>query len=73
MKQYRMKEWFFQKVAKEVGAPRVWNNTLFAVFGETEKAYHAIVGSVTFKKTLWIPKSCVEIDEEETSYGTMFV
>ena len=59
MKTLEVKDWLYQKIAKEQHAPRVWSGDICAVFGETEKAYHVIMGSVSYFVITWIPKSAV--------------
>lgn len=67
MKQLRLNDWIFQKIAREKKAPHMCNDRVIAVFQETEKAYKAIVGGVGWSTVTWVPKSCV-IESETTDH-----
>lgn len=64
-KELVLKDWLFQKIARENGAPRMWNGHVDAVFQETEKAYKIVMGAVNHTVYTWIPKSqCEWVDSE---------
>ena len=68
MKKLVVKDWLWQKIAKENNAPRFWDDSVFAVIGETEKAYRIIIGSMSYKVITWIPKSQCEWQDTEYFY-----
>lgn len=67
MKELVVKDWLFNKIARENSCPMIWNGHVDAVFQETEKAYKIMMGAVNHTVFTWIPKSqCewVEVDTE---------
>lgn len=69
-KPLQVKEWFAAKKFREIRNSRIYDNTLFAIIGETEKAYNCLVGSLATMINTWVPKSLVEIDESERKRST---
>jgi hypothetical protein len=66
-----MKEWFENKLAAELGLPRLYTMSIFCGIKETEKAVYAMLytgydrtGTYATRKCAWIPKSCIENIEE---------
>ena len=64
MKKMVIKDWFQNKVSKEMGI-RVCGFTPVAVSKESEKAYYITMIYCTLnggwhQKSMWIPKSCIE-------------
>lgn len=71
MKKLEIKDWLWQKIARENNAPRVWGGSIDCVFAETEKAYKVIMGAVNHMVITWIPKSQTEwIETEDEGEGT---
>lgn len=62
LKQYRMKEWFVDKVANEIKR-NLYTDEIFAILKETEKAVYAML-NLDYKHTkcVWIPKSCLTVE-----------
>ena len=74
MKELIVKDWLWQKIARENNAPRVWCGHIDAVFQETEKAYKVMMGAVNYTVFVWIPKSqCEWIDAEHEGVETVIV
>lgn len=69
-KPLQVKEWFAAKKFNEIRHSRMFDNTLFAIIGETEKAYNCLVGSLATMVCTWVPKSLVEVDESERKRST---
>ena len=65
MKKLVIKDWLFQKIARENSAPKLWDDQIIAVFAETEKAYKVMIGTLSYTVTTWIPKSQAEWTEAE--------
>lgn len=53
----QLKDWIFQKIAREHNAPRIWSANVDIIFAETEKAYKVMLGVVDYCVTTWVPKS----------------
>lgn len=68
MKELVIKEWLWQKIAKENNTPRVWGGHIDCVFQETEKAYKVMMGAVNHTVYTWIPKSQCEWVETENEF-----
>ena len=69
MKKLVMKDWLYQRVAKEHNAPRIWGGSVDAIFAETEKAYKVMLNAVNHTVFTWIPKSACEWEETESEYN----
>lgn len=41
-----------------------FDNRIWAIIGETEKAYHVLLGNAFHHVATWIPKSLVSVDKE---------
>lgn len=65
-----VREWLFQKIAREHGAPCVWTAHVDIIFAETEKAYKVMMGVVDYCVITWIPKSQCDWIEEEVGTET---
>lgn len=68
MKGLVIKDWFQNKMAKEMGVSVCGFNPV-AVSKESEKAYYITTiycsaNGSWHQKSMWIPKSCTEIDEK---------
>lgn len=65
MKKMVIKEWFQEKMAREMGV-KIFTFEIVAVSKMTEKALYATTVYMTqadgrmHQKTMWIPKSCTE-------------
>lgn len=68
MKQLVIKDWMWQKIARENNAPKVWGGNVDCIFQETEKAYKVIMGSVNHTVYTWVPKSQCEWVETDNEY-----
>lgn len=69
-KSYQVKEWFMNKISEQISFNCIDNN-VFNIFKETEKAVYAMVSIAPMKKkTLWIPKSCLEEFEIGVNNGS---
>lgn len=68
MKELVLRDWLWQKIAQENHVGRVWGGHVDCVFGETEKAYHVIMGSVNNTVITWVPKSQTEFVDAENEY-----
>lgn len=74
MKELIVKDWLWQRIAREHNAPRVWGGHIDAIFQETEKAYKVMMGAVNYTVFTWIPKSqCEWIDAEHEGVETVIV
>lgn len=63
-KSYTVKDWFTVKLMKERNLHRISHCIVFAVLKETEKAAYAMLDlGCHLKMTTWVPKSCIEIDD----------
>lgn len=51
---------FYKKYARKYEG---FDNRIFAILGETEKAYKVMLGSIFNHITTWCPKSLVSVDE----------
>ena len=60
MKELVLKDWIWNKIAKESNAPRIWGGHVDAIFQETEKAYKVMMGAVNHTVYTWVPKSACE-------------
>jgi hypothetical protein len=67
MKKASVKEWFENKLAKEMGLPRLYFLTLYCGIKETDKAVYALfytgydrTGMRPMHRAHWIPKSCID-------------
>lgn len=65
-----VKEWFAAKKFKEIRNSRAYDNRIFAIFAETEKAYNCLVGGVGMIINTWVPKSLVEEYDGEAKRNT---
>lgn len=64
-KELVLKDWLFDKIAREHNAPRTWNGHVDVVFQETDKAYKVAMGAVNHTVYTWVPKSqCEWVDSE---------
>ena len=71
MKKLVLKDWLYQKIAREHKAPRVWGGSVDAIFQETEKAYKVMLNAVNYTVYAWVPKSgCVWEDTENEHEAT---
>lgn len=70
---YVIAEWFAAKVFKEKRGTNFFDNRIFAIIGETEKAYNVILGTAIKHLTTWCPKSLVRVDEEQNENDITFV
>lgn len=68
-----VKEWFAAKKFYELKRTRLFSNNIFAIYGETEKAYHCLVGDIGSIVATWVPKSLVEVDTYEGRKRSSFV
>lgn len=74
MKQLVVKDWLWQKIARENNAPRIWGGHIDCVFQETEKAYKVMMGAVDYTVYTWIPKSqCEWVEAEHEGVETVIV
>ena len=74
MKELILKDWLWQKIARENNVGCVWNGHVDVVFEETEKAYKVVMGAVNHTVYTWVPKSqCEWIDAESDNYETKIV
>ena len=64
----RVKDWFHAKKMQEKGRD-VINNPVFAILGETEKAYKVFIADTIEYVTYWCPKSCVTEVPNWGKYG----
>lgn len=68
----QVKEWFENKLAKEMGLPKIYSLEIFCGIKETEKAVYALFGTgynangSCSRKCAWVPKSCIENIESLT-------
>lgn len=65
MKELVVKDWLWEKIARENNAPRVWGGHIDCIFAETEKAYKVMMGAVSYTVFTWIPKSQCEFVESD--------
>lgn len=74
MKKLIIKDWLWQKIAKENNVPSVWGGHIDCVFQETEKAYKVMMGAVNHTVYTWIPKSqCEWVEAEHEGVRTVIV
>ena len=74
MKRLVVKDWFWQKIAREHDTPRVWGGNVDVVFQETEKAYKVMMGAVNHTICTWIPKTlCEWVETDHESLQTRVV
>lgn len=66
----QVKEWFAAKKFREIRKSRIFDNRIFAIFAETEKAYNCLVGGIGMIINTWVPKSLVEVAEGEIKRST---
>lgn len=60
LKQLHMKEWFANKVAREI-RHNLHTTEIFAILRETEKAIYAMLAIAPgCTRCVWVPKSCTE-------------
>lgn len=59
-------EWFAAKKFKEIMGTSNFDNRIFAIIGETEKAYNVILGTMFNHVTTWVPKSLVNVDTDSS-------
>lgn len=76
MKKAWVKEWFENKLANQLGLPRLYHLDIFCGIKETEKAVYAMFytgfsghSRYANHKCGWIPKSCIENIEALTFYN----
>lgn len=62
-----IKEWFENKLAKQMNLPNLYSLDIFCKIKESEKAVYAMfyigynsTGTTARSKCSWIPKSCIE-------------
>lgn len=68
-KSLEAKEWFAQKAFIEKRGSGMFDNHIFAVIKESEKAIYALLGGIGAHCFTWIPKSCVvECEEGQDTY-----
>ena len=67
-----LKEWFEDKLAKELNISGLYTIKIFCIIKETEKAVYAMLdcgydgtGSYVRRRCAWIPKSVIESDINE--------
>lgn len=66
-------EWFAAKKFAEKNR-RMYDDRIFAIIGETEKAYNVVLGNAfTGHLTTWCPKSLVSVNEEAGENDMTFV
>lgn len=75
---YVVAEWFankaFTEFYKKYGHKyEGFDNRIFAIIGETEKAYNVILGTAIKHIATWCPKSLVSVDEEPNENDITFV
>lgn len=65
-------EWFAAKMFREKKRTGLYLTSILFVFGETEKAYHVVLGGIGDSVVTWIPKKCVNAapadDENAVTY-----
>lgn len=69
MKRLTIKDWFQEKVAREMGVKNFGFQPV-AISKETEKAYYmttiyCTMGGSWHQKSMWVPKSCTEQGDKE--------
>lgn len=62
-KPLQVAEWFAFKKFQEKGHTKSFDNHIFAIIGESEKAYNCILGTAFNSVCTWVPKSLVEEEE----------
>lgn len=75
---YIVAEWFANKAFIEFNKKYVhkyegFDNRIFAIIGETEKAYNVILGTANNHVATWCTKSLVSVDEEPNENDITFV
>lgn len=75
---YIVTEWFANKAFIEFNKKyghryEGFDNRIFAIIGETEKAYNVILGTANNHIATWCPKSLVSVDEESNENDITFV
>lgn len=68
MKRLVLKDWLYQRIAKEHNAPRIWGGNVDVIYQETEKAYRVMLSAVNHTVFTWIPKSGCEWEETDSEY-----
>lgn len=66
-------EWFAARKFKEIRGLKAFDNRIFAVIGETEKAYNVVLGTACNHVTTWAPKSLVSVDNDANEHDMTFV
>jgi hypothetical protein len=67
-KKLRVKQWMGNKIANEIGRS-ITMCDIFGILKETEKAIYAVIAiGCDQRKTMWIPKSAIE--EQENGMDT---
>ena len=66
---YKVAEWFANKAFIEFNKKygykyEGFDNRIFAIIGETEKAYNVIIGTPFNHIATWCPKSLISVDKE---------
>lgn len=69
-KPLQVKEWFAAKKFREIRNSGLYDNRVFAIFDESEKAYNCLVGGVGTIISTWVPKSLIEVVESEERRST---
>ena len=67
-----VKEWFAAKAYRETGKSKIFSDQIFAIFGETEKAYKVMLGSEYRHIVTWVPKSLVSAADSKGSQKNTF-
>lgn len=65
----KVQEWFAKKEFAKQGK-KLYGDDVLAIFGESEKAYHAIIGCFSTSITVWVPKSLCIGEENDGKYNT---
>lgn len=65
MKRLVLKDWLWQKIARENRVDRIWEGNVDCVFAETEKAYKVVMGAVHNTVFTWVPKSQCSWEETD--------
>lgn len=65
-------EWFACKKFREAGRS-FYDNRVFAIIGETEKAYNVVLGDAFKHITTWCPKSLVSVNETPNDDDVTYV
>lgn len=58
-------EWFAAKIFKEKLGTSLFDNSIYAIIKETEKAVYARMGSLFHAVYTWIPKSLITEEQGE--------